>query len=223
VQSIFGHNINNTSLYSINLNLRAVVPQSSSTSEYISRVPRQLFLTFYSREPDYGYCSDTYGGQAVTVTNYVTQVSYVSTRSYHHLGQRDRYQTQTVVSTVTQYETATKIETNTLTATQIYTSVETVPTTRIWVSTEVIDKTKKIDHTLTATDTKTLTNTYTRTDTKTDTATQTDKQTDTATITMTDVSTVIQPTTYIKTYDVTKVIDNVSIYAINHFINLMDL
>lgn len=101
--------------------------------------------------------------------------------------------------------------------------METVPTTRVWVSTQVIDRTKKIDHSLTATETKILTNIYTRTNTKTDTATQTVKQTDTATVTKTDVSTVIKPTTYVKTYDVTKVIDNVRIYASNRIVNFTDL
>lgn len=102
-----------------------------------------------------------------------------------------------------------KVKTNTLTATQKHTSVETVPTTYVGVFTQAINRTKIFDYTLTATETKNLTNIYTHTNIKTDTVT----------VTKTDVRTVIQPTIYVKTYDVTTVIDNVIAYASNQFPN----
>jgi len=93
--------------------------------------------------------------------------------------------------------------------------VQYVPTTRVWISTEVIDKTKVVEHTLTATETQTETNVYTRTATETDFATQTLKQTETATVVQHDVQTVVVPTTYFKTWETTKIIDNVRIRCLD--------
>ncbi|KAJ7216133.1 hypothetical protein C8J57DRAFT_1600106 [Mycena rebaudengoi] len=139
------------------------------------------------------YCDNSYG-HTVTEKHTVTETKY-----------------KTVPTTVTMFKTETRTRTDTEHITQVYTSTKMVPTTRIWASSEIIDKTKTIDHTLTAIETSTAIKVHTKTETETDAETETDTKTLDRTITnfmrRTVVSTMVVPTTYLKTWVTTPVVD----------------
>ncbi|TFK30948.1 hypothetical protein FA15DRAFT_39014 [Coprinopsis marcescibilis] len=119
--------------------------------------------------------------------------------------------TKVVPTTVVQHLTETRLSTATasVTHTEVFTSVHVVPTTRIWTSTEIVDRTKTVQHVLTATESVTKTDTLVKT--KTDTATSTLKLVETDTVTKTALSTIIIPTTSVKIWVSTDIIDRVSL------------